>query len=55
MQRTIWVHPGMTTYYRNSRGGVVSTMPWTNAEYWHMTREPDLDDFTVEYGRPPRR
>ena len=48
MQRTIWVHPGMTTYYRNSRGRVVSTMPWTNAEYWHMTHEPDLADFTVE-------
>jgi len=48
MQRTIWVHPGMTTYYRNSRGRVVSTMPWTNAEFWHMTHEPDLDDFVIE-------
>jgi 4-hydroxyacetophenone monooxygenase len=48
MQGTIWVHSGMTTYYRNSRGRVVSTMPWTNAEYWHMTHEPDLDDFIVE-------
>ncbi|MCA1842193.1 MAG: NAD(P)/FAD-dependent oxidoreductase [Actinobacteria bacterium] len=48
MRRTIWVHPGMTTYYRNSRGRVVSTMPWTNAEFWHMTHEPDLDDFLVE-------
>lgn len=48
MQRAIWVHPGMTTYYRNSRGRVVSTMPWTNAQYWHMTHEPDLDDFVVE-------
>ena len=48
MQGTIWVHPGMTTYYRNSRGRVVSTMPWTNTEYWHMTHEPDLADFRVE-------
>ncbi|HYT40162.1 MAG TPA: monooxygenase, partial [Acidimicrobiia bacterium] len=47
MQRTIWVHPGMTTYYRNSRGRVVSTMPWTNTEYWHMTHEPDLEDFST--------
>jgi 4-hydroxyacetophenone monooxygenase len=54
MQRTIWVHPGMTTYYRNSRGRVVSTMPWTNAEYWHMTHEPDLADFTVEPIARPR-
>jgi 4-hydroxyacetophenone monooxygenase len=48
MRRTIWAHTGMTTYYRNRRGRVVSTMPWTNTEYWHMTHEPDLDDFSVE-------
>jgi 4-hydroxyacetophenone monooxygenase len=42
---TIWVHPGMTTYYRNRRGRVVSCMPWTNVEYLHMTREPDLGEF----------
>jgi 4-hydroxyacetophenone monooxygenase len=54
MQRTIWVHPGMTTYYRNSRGRVVSTMPWTNAEYWHMTHESDLDDFIVTQARATR-
>lgn len=27
LSRTIWAHPGMTTYYRNSRGRVVTTMP----------------------------
>jgi 4-hydroxyacetophenone monooxygenase len=48
LSRTIWAHRGMTTYYRNRRGRVVSTMPWTNVEFWHMTREPDLDDFHVE-------
>jgi 4-hydroxyacetophenone monooxygenase len=52
LSRTIWAHPGMTTYYRNSRGRVVTTMPWTNAEYWHMTREPDLDEFHVERALP---
>jgi 4-hydroxyacetophenone monooxygenase len=45
----------MTTYYRNSRGRVVSTMPWTNSEYWHMTREPDLDEFHVERAVPAVR
>jgi len=48
LSHTIWAHRGMTTYYRNRRGRVVSTMPWTNAEFWHMTREPDLDEFHVE-------
>jgi 4-hydroxyacetophenone monooxygenase len=56
LAKTIWSHPGMTTYYRNSRGRVVTTMPWTNAEYWHMTREPDLDEFhVVRAGRAGRR
>jgi len=32
----------MTTYYRNSKGRIVVPMPWTNVEYWHMTRRPDL-------------
>ena len=47
LSHTIWAHPGMTTYYRNSRGRVVTTMPWTNSEYWQMTRQPDLDEFHV--------
>lgn len=47
LERTIWAHPGMTTYYRNSKGSIVVPMPWTNVDYWHMTREPDLDDYRV--------
>jgi len=42
LSSTIWAHPGMTTYYRNSKGRIVVPMPWTNVEYWHMTRRPDL-------------
>jgi 4-hydroxyacetophenone monooxygenase len=53
--RTIWAHTGMTTYYRNARGRVVTTMPWTNSEYWHMTREPALSDFQVERAASDRR
>jgi 4-hydroxyacetophenone monooxygenase len=48
LSHTIWAHPGMTTYYRNSKGRIVVPMPWTNVEYWHMTRDPDLDDYIVE-------
>ncbi|MFV0309908.1 MAG: flavin-containing monooxygenase [Desertimonas sp.] len=47
----VWSHPGMTTYYRNSRGRVVVNSPWRNVDFWHLTREPDLDDFILE----PRR
>jgi 4-hydroxyacetophenone monooxygenase len=46
-QRMVWTHPGMDTYYRNSRGRVVSTMPWRVVDYWTMTRRANLDDFVV--------
>ena len=49
LSRTIWAHPGMTTYYRNSQGRVVTTMPWTNVEFREMTREPNLEDFHVRH------
>ena len=51
LARTIWAHPGMTTYYRNSRGRVVVPMPWTNLDYWHRTRHPDLDDYVIQRRR----
>lgn len=46
-ERTVWTHPGMQTYYRNSRGRVVFVMPFLNAEYWQMTKEVDLADYTI--------
>ena len=48
-QDMIWMHPGMTTYYRNSKGRVYSVMPWRLVDYWKMTRTPDLTDY--ETGR----
>ena len=50
LSRTIWAHPGMTTYYRNSKGRIIVPMPWTNYDYWKMIREPDLGDFHVRRG-----
>jgi 4-hydroxyacetophenone monooxygenase len=47
LTRTIWAHPGMTTYYRNAAGRVVIPMPWTNVDYLQMTSEVDLDDFVL--------
>ncbi len=44
--RTVWTHPGMQTYYRNSRGRVVFVMPFLNVEYWNMTKNVDLADYT---------
>ena len=46
-QQMIWSHPGMTTYYRNARGRVVTVMPWRLVDYWKMTHEADLDNYHV--------
>ena len=47
-QQMIWSHPGMTTYYRNARGRVVTVMPWRLVDYWEMTHEADLFNYHVE-------
>jgi 4-hydroxyacetophenone monooxygenase len=44
-EQMIWTHPGMTTYYRNSRGRVFSAMPWRFVDYWQMTHDVDLKDY----------
>lgn len=38
-ERMIWTHPGMSTYYRNGRGRVVTVMPWRLVDYWQMTHD----------------
>ncbi len=43
----IWTHPGMSTYYRNSRGRVVVTIPYRNVDFWHMTRKANLSDYIL--------
>ncbi|KJC40774.1 monooxygenase [Bradyrhizobium sp. LTSP885] len=44
-EQLIWTHPGMTTYYRNSRGRVFSAMPWRFVDYWKMTHDPDFNQY----------
>ena len=41
----VWMHPNLSTYYRNSKNRVYSVMPWRMVDYWHMTRTPDWDDY----------
>jgi 4-hydroxyacetophenone monooxygenase len=43
----IWTHPGVSTYYRNSKGRVVLATPWSLLEYWQMTHDLDLTDYEV--------
>jgi 4-hydroxyacetophenone monooxygenase len=47
LARTVWSHPGMNNWYKNSRGRVVTTSPWRLVDYWRWTREPDLRDYEL--------
>ena len=38
-ERMIWTHPGMSTYYRNGAGRVITVMPWRLVDYWSMTHD----------------
>ena len=49
-EQMIWTHPGMTTYYRNSRGRVHFVMPFRNVDYYTMTRHFDPDEYHVNEG-----
>lgn len=51
-QGMVWTHPGMSTYYRNSRGRVVVVNPWRVLTFWQMTRSANLGDYILE---PPRQ
>ncbi len=43
----IWTHPGMSNWYRNAAGRVVTALPWRIVDYRAMTREPDLAEFST--------
>ena len=43
----IWSHPNLNTYYRNHKNKVRGPMPWRLVDYWHMTRNPELDHYEL--------
>jgi 4-hydroxyacetophenone monooxygenase len=47
-EKMVWTHPGMSTYYRNAKGRVVSVMPWRLVDYRAMTYTPDFDEYQTE-------
>ncbi|MBN9110383.1 MAG: NAD(P)-binding protein [Pseudonocardia sp.] len=50
-ENMIWTHPGMSTWYRNAAGRVVTNSPWKLLDYWTMTRRPSLDEHLVTPAR----
>jgi 4-hydroxyacetophenone monooxygenase len=46
--KMIWSVDGLSTWYRNSRGRVVTNSPWRVMDYWKLTRSVDLEDYRVD-------
>jgi 4-hydroxyacetophenone monooxygenase len=53
-EHMIWTHPGIETYYRNSRGRVVVPNPWRVVDFWRMTKMANLADYHGEQARRPQ-
>ncbi len=47
-ENMVWTHPGMKTYYRNSKGRIVVNSPYRNVDFFAMTRRVNLDDYLTE-------
>jgi 4-hydroxyacetophenone monooxygenase len=45
----IWTHPGMSTWYRNDQGRVVTNSPWRLIDLWNMTRSANLEDYELRH------
>jgi 4-hydroxyacetophenone monooxygenase len=43
----VWSHPGMTSWYKNSKGRVITTSPWRLVDYWGWTRDANLADYRL--------
>lgn len=52
LNQMIWVHPGMTTYYRNSAGRVVVSSPWKYLDYWGRTLHFKPHEYLVDADVP---
>lgn len=46
--RTVWTHPKVQTYFRNSKGRVCVVMPFLNSEYWNLVRDLRLEDYVID-------
>ena len=47
LARMVWSHPGMNSWYKNSKGRVITTSPWWLVDYWGWTREPKLAEYRL--------
>jgi 4-hydroxyacetophenone monooxygenase len=47
LERTVWNHPGVNSWFKNSRGRVATNSPWRLVDYWWLTRSFDPSDYNV--------
>jgi 4-hydroxyacetophenone monooxygenase len=46
--RMVWAHRGMTNWYKNRKGRVTQNSPWSMADYWHLTKEVNFNDYNFD-------
>jgi 4-hydroxyacetophenone monooxygenase len=46
--KMIWQNVDRDSWYKNSKGRVVTNSPWRLVDYWKLTRAPDMNDFILE-------
>tara|TARA_S200000501_G_scaffold269378_1_gene253096 strand:- start:36035 stop:37972 length:1938 start_codon:yes stop_codon:yes gene_type:complete len=46
--KTVWVHEGAGSWYKNSQGHITTNTPWRLADYWQWTLAPEAEQFTVQ-------
>ena len=47
LEKMVWRHPRVRSYYNNRAGRVITNVPWTMYDYWAMTRSPDLAEYRI--------
>ena len=47
-ENMVWAHPGVSSYYRNSKGRVVVNSPYRNVDFFAKTRHLNLEDYDTE-------
>jgi 4-hydroxyacetophenone monooxygenase len=48
VQQLVWAHDSTSNWYKNSQGKVTANLPWRLVDYWKWTRQPDLDQYTLQ-------
>ena len=48
LEKLVWSSPGVSSWYKNAKGKVVSTLPWRLVDYWNWTKSANLADFNIK-------